>query len=75
MLSDNFNTIEVSHATERGSPFEASLQMGDGKLAEQVYRMPTLQVSTTTKQLMDLIYSTLDEIPSSNPEAYVVLFS
>eukprot|EP00730_Choanoeca_flexa_P017063 TRINITY_DN8168_c0_g1_i1.p1 TRINITY_DN8168_c0_g1~~TRINITY_DN8168_c0_g1_i1.p1 ORF type:complete len:746 (+),score=174.94 TRINITY_DN8168_c0_g1_i1:28-2238(+) len=74
MLSDNFNTIEVSHATERGSPFEANIQLGDGKVAEQVYRMPTLQVSTTTKQLMDLIYSTLDEIPSSNPDAAVQLF-
>ena len=68
MLSDNFNTVEVRHSSERGSPFSRNESPEAQSLGEQVFHLQTYQVSTMTKQLMDLVYSTLDEVADVTPE-------
>eukprot|EP00043_Microstomoeca_roanoka_P026135 m.10817 g.10817 ORF g.10817 m.10817 type:complete len:728 (-) comp6241_c1_seq1:508-2691(-) len=77
MMADNFNTIQVEHATERGGLFPATEQVFDtdtAELRESIYKLPTCHITETTKKVMDLIYTTLDESARAEPPIAVQLF-
>ncbi|EGD72204.1 hypothetical protein PTSG_00225 [Salpingoeca rosetta] len=77
MLADNFNTIQVEHATERGGLFPATEQVFEGDdaaLRESIFSLPTCHITETTKKVMDLVYITLDECAKADQSTRVQLF-
>eukprot|EP00050_Salpingoeca_kvevrii_P011099 m.12692 g.12692 ORF g.12692 m.12692 type:complete len:759 (+) comp3255_c0_seq2:29-2305(+) len=77
LTNETWNTVQVDHNTERGglAPAGTNTDAGDAeRLSERVYSLPTCHISMATQSLIQLVYSTLAEMSTVDPESAVQSF-
>lgn len=78
LCAESFNTVAVKQETERrGSlmPKDGAADAGPAAgLAESLYQLPACHISLPAQSLIELAYSTLDEVSSESPDVALMSF-